>query len=122
MDVRSFFNDVISQNREGLKSCFSDDAVICWHCSNEQFTADEYIEANCRYPGSWRGDIERIEECGNVTVLAARVYPEDGSGSFHVVSFIGIRDGRISSLDEYWSDDGEAPDWRKELNIGKKIR
>ena len=41
--------------------------------------------------------------------------------SFHVVSFMKIRDGRISALDEYWGDDGDAPQWRLEKKLGTRI-
>ncbi|EIK81944.1 hypothetical protein CGSMWGv1400E_01445 [Gardnerella vaginalis 1400E] len=37
-------------------------AVIRWHCTNEKFSAQEYIDVNCNYPGDWDGAIERIEE------------------------------------------------------------
>lgn len=28
----------------------------------------------------------------------------------------------IDSMDEYWADDGDAPVWRQDMNIGAKIR
>ena len=28
----------------------------------ETITLDEYIKANCEYPGNWNGEIERIED------------------------------------------------------------
>ena len=57
--IRQFFQDVIKQNEAGLKRWFREDAVIRWHCTNEQFTVSEYIQANCEYPGRWEGNIER---------------------------------------------------------------
>ena len=122
MDIKAFWNDVISQNRNALASYFCDDAIIRWHCSNEQFTVAEYIKANCDYPGDWTGEIERMEEMDSLIVLAGRVFPASGESSFHVVSFIKLANGLISEMDEYWSDDGEAPAWRKEMGIGKAIR
>lgn len=122
MDIKSFWNDVISQNRNALASYFCDDAIIRWHCSNEQFTVAEYIKANCDYPGDWTGEIERIEKMDSMIVLAGRVFPRDKEASYHVVSFIKLANGLIYEMDEYWSDDGEAPAWRKEMNIGKAIR
>lgn len=41
---------------------------------------------------------------------------------WNVVSFISILEGKIVSLDEYWSDDGGAPSWRQEMNIGVTIK
>ncbi|EEV19128.1 hypothetical protein TREVI0001_0232 [Treponema vincentii ATCC 35580] len=41
--------------------------------------------------------------------------------SFHVVSFIKIKDDKIISMDEYWGDDGAPPQWRLEKQLGTKI-
>lgn len=63
MDARAFWKDIITQNRSELSSFFCDDAVIRWHCTNEQFTVEEYIRANCDYSGKWKGEIERRKSC-----------------------------------------------------------
>ena len=122
MDYKAFWQDVLSQDRDNLPSWFREDAVIRWHCSNEQFTVAEYIRVNCDYPNDWSGEIERVEETGNTVILAGRVYPVDRSMSFHVVSFLRIDGDKIAEMDEYWADDGEAPAWRREMKIGKPIR
>ena len=122
MDIHGFWKAVIDQDRDALTEFFTDDAVIRWHCTNEQFTVPEYIRANCEYPGKWDGEIERSENTESGIVLAGRVFHADKSCSFHVVSFIRIRNDRICEMDEYWSDDGDAPQWRKEMGIGKVIR
>jgi hypothetical protein len=51
LNIREFWKDVLEQNAEKLKSYFHKDAVIRWHCTNELFTVEEYIRANCEYPG-----------------------------------------------------------------------
>ena len=121
MDLKAFWQNNLSQNREQLLSFFSEDAVIRWYCTNEQFTVPEYLQANCEYPGDWTGKIERVENFGNTVVMAGRVFPAEGSGSFHVVSFIRLQNDRIIEMDEYWADDGDAPAWRREMKIGKPI-
>lgn len=40
---------------------------------------------------------------------------------YHVVSFIKMKDDKITSLDEYWADDGDSPEWRKSMHIGRPI-
>ena len=122
MNYKAFWQDVLSQDRERLPFWFQEDAVIRWHCSNEQFTVAEYVRVNCDYPNDWSGEIERVEEAGNTVVLAGRVYPLDRSMSFHVVSFLRIEGDKIAEMDEYWADDGEAPAWRQEMKIGRPIR
>lgn len=121
INIEAYWNAVISQNALELKAFFADNATINWHCTNEQFTVEKFIKANCEYPGKWNGEIERIitvDENEIVTVI--RIFNE--STSCHAVSFICHSGNKIISIDEYWGDDGEAPDWRKAMNIGKKIK
>lgn len=122
MDVKAFWRDVFSQNREALQTYFCKDAVIRWHCTNEKFSVQEYIKVNCDYPGEWDGEIERIDTAGETWITVVRVFPKDKSVSFHVVSFIKCKEDRISEMDEYWADDGEAPEWRLKMRVGEAIR
>ena len=59
---------------------------------------------------------------GDLIVTVANVYPKDKSVSFHVTSFIKIANDKIVSLDEYWEDDSNAPQWRLDKQIGKAIK
>lgn len=121
MEINELWNDIINKNRELLPKYFSKDAIIRWHCTNEQFTVNEYIRANCDYPGNWAGEIERLEKTDYGIILVARVYSLDTGISCHVTSFIKIYNDKIYEMDEYWADDGKIPDWRKCLNIGRSI-
>ena len=69
----------------------------------------------------WDGEIQRVENAGDVFIVAVHVYTCDKSFSFHVVSFMQVRDDKICSLDEYWGDDGAAPQWLLDKQIGTKI-
>ena len=122
MDIYGFWRDVLGQDAERIRGDFREDAYVNWHCTNEHFSVQEYLIANCEYPGEWDGEVERVEEINDLTITVTHVYPKDRSLSFHVTSFFQIPDGRIQSLDEYWADDGTAPDWRLEKKIGTKIR
>lgn len=122
MNIRQFWRAVLAQDRDALREYFEEDAYVNWPCTNEHFTVEEYIQANCDYPGDWDGEIERIEQAENLIVTAVRVFPKDRSASFHVVSLIRVGNGKIRSMDEYWADDGDTPLWRQELRIGKPIR
>ena len=83
---------------------------------------EEFIRANCEYPGEWDGEVEREEQIGDLVITATHVYTKDRSLSLHVASFIKLRDYKIISIDEYWGDDGVAPQWRLDKQIGTKIR
>ena len=113
MNIEAFWNAVISQDRESLPAFFTEDAVIRWHCTNEKFSVLEYVRVNCDYPGKWKGEIERIETAGETVILVGHVVSADDGSSFHVVSFIKLKNNKIAELDEYWADDGEPPEWRR---------
>ena len=81
----------------------------------------EFIRANCEYPGSWEGEIERLEQLDGRYILVGRVFARDRSCSHHVVSFIQMREEKICRIDEYWSEDGPAPQWRQQKQIGRPI-
>ena len=122
MDILKFWDAVLDQRADELRAFFHPDAQIRWHCTNEIFTVDEFVRANCEYPGDWLGDVERVDQLGDQIITATHVHAKDGSLSCHVVSFISLRDGRILSLDEYWGDDGPAPQWRQTMRIGQRIK
>ena len=122
MDIKGLWNDIITQNKDNLTSYFDDNAIILWPCTNEQFTVAEYVRANCEYPGEWKGEIEHIDDLGHRIVLVGHVYSADTSISCHVVSFIDVEGEKISRMEEYWADNGDAPLWRREMKIGRPIR
>lgn len=120
-DIHKFWRCVLEQDADGIREFFHTDGYVNWHCTNEHFTAAEFIRANCEYPGQWDGEIERIENIGDLIITVTHVYPKNRSSSFHVTSFFKIRGFKIASLDEYWADDGDAPEWRRHMHIGKPI-
>ena len=121
MNVNAFFRAVWDQDAQALSDFFAPGAYVNWHCTNERFTVEEFIRANCEYPGQWDGELERTEVLGELTIAAARVYAKDQGPSFHCVSFIRVREEKITSLDEYWGDDGPVPQWRRDKHIGRPI-
>lgn len=122
MELQKFWKAVLDQDAEAMRGYFAADAVIRWPCINEQFTVEEYIRANCEYPGDWDGEVERIEGADGLWITVARVYPRDKGCSFHVTSFLWTAGDRITALEEYWADDGPAPLWRQKMQIGRPIR
>lgn len=112
---------IAAQDAGAMRSHFDPEAVVCWHCTNEQFTLEEYIRANCEYPGQWRGRVERVEPIPGGAAVCARVWLADGSASFHCAAFYRIVGEKIVRADEYWGDDGPAPAWRRDKRIGVPI-
>ena len=116
-----FWADVARQDAAALREWFAPEAEVYWHCTDERFTAEEYIRANCEYPGDWEGAVERAEWTEDGCVSVTAVWPKDRSARFHAVSFFRFAEDRITRLDEYWADDGPPPQWRKEKHIGSSI-
>ncbi len=117
-----FWENVAAQNAKELESYFLSNAIINWHNTNERFSVGEYIIANCEYPGDWCGSVERIEIIDDLAISITRVWHADNSDSFHAVSFFKFQDDKILCLDEYWGDDGIAPQWRLDKKIGRPIK
>lgn len=122
MDIHKFISAVLRQDAAEIRTFFHEDAYINWHNTNEHFTVEEYIRANCEYPGSWAGEIEKTVQAQDVLAAAIHVYSTDHKISCHCTSFIQLKDDKIVGMDEYWGDDGEVPHWRKEKQIGTPIR
>ena len=117
--AKQFMADVVKQNAEALPKYFTADAVICWHDSNEQLTVDEYIRANCEYPGDWNGEVQRVEKIDDGIIIVTKIF-SDESAHF-VTAFAKLTAGKICRLDEYYSDCNDVPEWRKAMKIGKPI-
>lgn len=122
MNIESFWADVLAQREDEIRKYFFEDAIVNWHCSNERFTVEEFIKSNCEYPGDWDGEIEKIVSLDDMIITVTRVYPKDRSSSFHATSFFKLKDEKIIAVDEYWADDGEAPEWRRDMKIGRTIK
>ena len=122
MDIIRYWEVTLKQDEKKMKEYFDDNAYIRWHNTNEHFTVDEFIQANCEYPNQWDGEIERIETIDDLIITVVHVFTIDNSLSFHVTSFIKLKENKIISIDEYWGDDGTPPKWRVEKRIGQKIK
>lgn len=122
VNIHDFWKVTLSQDANAMRHYFDKGAYIRWHNTNEQFSVDEFIIANCEYPDNWDGEVERVEKIDDLLITVTHVYAVNKPLSFHVTSFIQTRDDKIISIDEYWGDDGEAPKWRLDKHIGKEIK
>lgn len=120
-NIQDYWEAVIRKQADTIKKYFHSEAKIQWHNTNESFTVEEFIRANCEYPGEWMGKIERMEKVGDLTITVTRVEECRQKSSFHAISFIRWKGDKIISIDEYWGEDGDVPEWRKEKKIGEPI-
>lgn len=121
MDIVQYWQAVLAQQPQQMRRFFDPEAAINWHNTGEQFTAEEFIRANCAYPGRWNGRLERVETLPDRIITAVQVFSRDGRISCHVTSFMQLRQDRILTLDEYWGDDGEAPWWWQQMQLGRAL-
>lgn len=119
--ILEFWKNIGEQNTKALEAFFWPDAKICWHNTDEQFTVAEFIRATCEYPGRWKCDVEYYLEIEKRVITVTKVYNLTEKTSLYATSFFLINDGKIQRLDEYWGDNGVAPQWRRDLHIGTKI-
>ena len=122
IDIHKFWAAVLNQDADAIRAFFTPTAYVNWHNTNEHFTVEEFIRANCEHPGDWIGEVEKEIHVDDTIITATHVATKDGKLSFHVTSFIQVKDGKIVAVNEYWGDDGEAPQWRQDMNIGRKIK
>ena len=115
MDVQKYWDAVLKQQAEVMRTYFHKEARIRWINTNEGFTVEEFIRAN------WEGQIERTVAADNTLFTIVHVFSADCQASFHVASLIEIQGDKIISLDEIWGDDGPAPQWRLDLRLGRPI-
>lgn len=121
MDIKKYWQAVLKQERNEIRKFFREDAFVNWHNTKEHFTVEEFICVNCEYPGDWDGKMERMEQKDNLIITVMHVFTSNREMSFHVTSFIELQDDKITFIDEYWGDDGVAPQWRLDKHIGSSI-
>jgi len=126
-NVHDFFDAVVRQDAEKLRTFFEPDALIFWTNTNEQFTVDEYIRVNCEYPGKWNGHIDEwhiIAGYEKKMVFEAKVWNDVGAASrtVSIISFGDTENELIQQLVECWGDVSEPPEWRQKMNIGKRYK
>lgn len=53
IDIENYWGCVVRQEEDNLRSFFEKNAVIDWKNTKETFNVEEFIQANCKYPGNW---------------------------------------------------------------------
>ncbi len=56
----------ISWKANLMREFFHKDAFINWYNTNEHFTVEELKRVNCEYPGEWDGEVECVEQKGDI--------------------------------------------------------
>lgn len=119
--VIALWNDMDKQNWDNISKYFDDEATINWNNTNERFSVQEFVRVNSEYPGDWNINIERLECIDSLVISVVKVQLKNEDISVHATSFFEFNNDKIKLLNEYWGDDGKAPQWRIEKQIGRPI-
>ncbi len=121
MDIQAFITAVVQKDESAMRIFLDENLRVRWHNTNEEFTLEEYLNVNCSYPGNWLGEIKTIMPTNEGCVAVVQIYSEDKKIKIHQISIVKIKDNKITELDEYYSEDGIAPQWRLDMNVGSEI-
>ena len=121
MIIEDYFQYLLNRDNEGLANCFHSDAKIYWPVTNEVFNVHEFVELNDRYPDKWIGKLQSVDKTLEGYVYAGSIENIEKSEKYFVTGFAVMGSGKIIRLTEYWAAGEEAPSWRKQMHIGKKI-
>lgn len=121
MDIVKFWKYALEQNAEQMRAFFCENGYVNWHCTNEHFDVDEFIRANCEYPGAWEGIVERTEVMNDLIVTVTHVYPKDKTASFHVTSFSKSRIQKFYQLMNIGPRMVKLPTGGKRLKLGGRF-
>ena len=112
--LAAFWRAVAAQERDPLRGFFAEGAEVLWPNTNERFVVEEYLRANCEYPGKWHGKIEKMLDTAEGSVTVTRVWSEEFS--VRAISFFGGRGRRSCG----WRNTGAMTAHR--LNGGGRCR
>lgn len=110
--IQNFWHIIDRAAFDELTSVMHDDARITLPNTREIFpTRQHYIDFNKAYPGRWHVRIERISPCGDDWMSIVEL--SDGAEqSLYGIALFTLRQGKISTITEYYGDNGPVPVWR----------
>lgn len=89
-------------------------AICRWWTTGERFEgAAAIVHVNAVYPEGWALHLLELRALAAAQVHSL-VRVDHGDAQFYANSFFQLSDGRIASIDEYWSDVQAAPGWRQD--------
>ncbi|WP_416960643.1 nuclear transport factor 2 family protein [Streptomyces sp. Agncl-13] len=112
--VQTLWDRMQARDWRGLGELLAEDLVVEWPVSGERIEGRRnFVSINAEYPEGWAIRVLRIVADGEVVVSEVEV-PHDTMGVHRAVSFWTVRDGRIVTGREYWTELGSAPspEWR----------
>lgn len=115
--VRGLWKDFGRLRWEHAEGLLGRGFTAVWPQSRERMRgAGNFIAVNRNYPGKHDIKVNKVTSHGDQViseVFIRSVLPGNKRLKLFAVSFFTIRNGKIASAREYWSDTYPAPSWRK---------
>ena len=120
--VMKFWEYIDQAEFDKLENIMTSDANVWLPNTNEVFRgADKYIAFNKKYPGRWFASVQSLFTDETVVISIVKVVDEEETASFFVTSVFSFSNQFISEIKEYWSENGEAPQWRTDEGLSEMI-
>ena len=108
-----YWDALNNQDYGALKELYKEDAVQEWPQSGERIVGrDNIIAVNENYPGMPHATPRRTMAAGDLLITEVTLqYPGD-VGTYHSISILELKDGKVSKETDYFGAPFEAPAWR----------
>jgi hypothetical protein len=110
--VRLFWEHLGNKHWDQMAALFHPECKIVWPNTDEEFTPEQYVKINQKYPGNWHIGIEDVIEADQKVISIVRIRDINDEQSLRGIAFFNIENGVIRHLREYFADDVKKPDWR----------
>ncbi|MBG0826326.1 nuclear transport factor 2 family protein [Planomonospora sp. ID67723] len=114
--VHQLWDRMQARDWQGLGELLADELVVEWPASGERIVGREnFVRVNAEYPEGWSIKVLRVVADGETVVSEVEV-PHEEMGVHRVASFWTVRDGKIVTGREYWTElnADPSPEWRAE--------
>ncbi len=111
--ANQYWEALNNQDYGALKELYNEDAVQEWPQSGERMVGrDNIIAVNENYPGMPKATPRRTVASGDLLIAEVTLnYPGD-VGTYHSISILQLKDGKIAMETDYFGAPFEAPEWR----------
>ncbi len=115
--VTEFWKLMDERKYSEIKPLFIKRPKIYLESSREVFDGiNKFIKMNEEYPGEWRTVLKNIGYMNDNLFTLVHVFCEDSGVEHYVTSHYTFENKLISKMNEYWSEVGQQPEWRKKYS------
>jgi len=118
--IEDFWKYIDQAEFKELEKVMSPDARVFLPNTGETFDSrDKYIRFNIEYPGRWYAKIEKILVSNEEVISIVKISGENTT--LYVTSIFRFSNDSISEITEYWGENSDPPEWRKDNHLTDDI-